>query len=219
MKTVVCFSGGMDSTVLLYHLIAGGHSVKAISVDYGQRHRKELESAKSISQSLKIDHRILDLAGVGTLLKGSALTDRSVTVPRAEYDEQSLKVTVVPNRNMIFLSIAASWALSSGWDSIAIASHGGDRALYPDCRSEFLDAMRKALNLSDWNNLELLSPFTGLSKAEICKLGSELGVPFEKTWSCYEGGPAHCGSCGTCRERRSAFKECGLLDPAPYHKM
>lgn len=219
MKTVVCYSGGLDSTVLLYHLKAQGHQVRALSVDYGQRHRKELDAAGKIAWLLGVEHRVADLSGIRGLLAGSSQTDDTVEVPDGHYAEESMKLTVVPNRNMILLALAGAWAVSTRSDAVAYAAHGGDHAVYPDCRPEFAQAMAVALGLCDWHAPKLLRPFvepTPLGKHDVARLGYDLGVPLAETWSCYKGGELHCGTCGTCTERREAFALAGLTDPTRY---
>lgn len=216
MKTVVIFSGGMDSTVLVYDLIARGDTVKALSVNYGQRHAKEIESAQRITAQLGIEHRVADLRGISSLLAGSSLTSPEVDVPDGHYAEENMKSTVVPNRNMIMLAVAAGWAISLRFDAVAFGAHGGDHAIYPDCRSVFADAMDAAIRLADWHQVQLIRPFVGLTKTDLAKRGTELRVPFAQTWSCYKGGDLHCGTCGTCVERREAFHLAGEIDPTTY---
>jgi len=215
-KVVVIYSGGMDSTVLLYHLWSQGYDVRALSVDYGQRHRKELECALSICRMIGISHEVADLRGITHLLRGSSLTDSEVDVPEGHYAEESMKVTVVPNRNMIMLSVAIGYAISLGAQFAAYGAHAGDHTIYPDCRPEFAAALNTAALLADWHQVELLRPFIRLTKAEIAKRGAELNVPFGMTWSCYKGGERHCGLCGTCVERTEAFNLAGLQDPTDY---
>lgn len=216
MKTVIVYSGGLDSTVLLYLLHAEGHDLSALSIDYGQRHRCELERASEICSGLGIPHSVADVSAIQPLLAGSSLTSPEIEVAEGHYTEESMKTTVVPNRNMIFLSIATGHALSIKADQIAYAAHSGDHAIYPDCRNEFADAMARAIRLADWEQVELIRPFVGWTKADIVRQGSELGVPFLKTWSCYKGGEIHCGRCGTCIERREAFDLASIDDPTPY---
>ena len=127
-----------------------------------------------------------------------------------------MKSTVVPNRNMILLSVATGHALSIKARQIAYAAHSGDHAIYPDCRNEFAEAMANAIMLADWEQVELIRPFVDWTKADIVRRGAELGVPFAKTWSCYKGGDLHCGRCGTCIERREAFDLAKVIDPTPY---
>ena len=218
MKTVLVFSGGMDSTVLLYHLLAQGADVSALSVDYGQKHKIELERAKEMAADLDVDHRIVDLRSITQLFAGSSLTDQDCSIPHGHYEEETMKSTVVPNRNMILLSLATAWAISLKADAVSYAAHAGDHAIYPDCREAFASALDKAMRLSDWNEVFLDRPFVDMSKAEIVSRGAELHVPFEKTWSCYEGGEQHCGKCGTCIERREAFHLANVVDPTPYSR-
>lgn len=216
MNTVLIFSGGLDSTVLLYHLLACGDTVKALSIDYGQRHARELESAKETAARVGIEHRVADLRAISPLLAGSSLTSSKVDVPDGHYAEETMKITVVPNRNMIMLAVAAGWAISLKFDQVAFGAHSGDHAIYPDCRAEFADAMDNALGLADWHRVRLVRPFVSLTKANIVARGNELHVPFARTWSCYKGAERHCGRCGTCIERREAFHLAGVIDPTPY---
>lgn len=216
MKAVVLFSGGLDSTVLACHLLRDQAEVTLLSIDYGQRHKKELSSARHIAGLLDTPHQILSLPGLSTLLGGNALTDHSVNLPEGHYAEETMKATVVPNRNMILLSLAAGHAISIQYDTVAYAAHAGDHTIYPDCRPAFADAMEQALKLADWESISLFRPFVNWSKADLVKRGNEIGVPFEHTWSCYAGGEKHCGKCGTCVERKEAFELVGLSDPTCY---
>ena len=216
MKSIVVHSGGMDSTVLLYQLAADGDEVKTLSIDYGQRHAKEIEYARSLSEGLGVEHRVADLRSLAELLGGSALTSSEIEVPEGHYAEENMKATVVPNRNMILLSVASGWAISSEFDRVAYAAHSGDHAIYPDCRTEFADALDSAIRLADWREVSLYRPFVDLTKADVVKLGAELNVPFESTWSCYKGLELHCGRCGTCVERREAFHLAEVPDPTVY---
>ena len=213
MKKVLIYSGGMDSTVLMYELKAQGHEVHALGIDYGQRHGKELGCAAGICNRLRVPFRIADLSGLRPLLAGSSQTDDSIPVPEGHYAAESMKATVVPNRNMIMLAMAAGYAMSIGAERVAYAAHAGDHAIYPDCRPEFADALDHAIGLADWRKVALERPFVHLAKAEIAALGYALNVPFGDTWSCYKGGSYHCGKCGTCVERREAL---GVQDPTKY---
>ena len=216
MKTVLVFSGGMDSTVLLFQLLSEGYEVAKLSVNYGQKHAKELDRAAAISHSLGLLHETADLTGITGLFGRSSLTDGNVEVPLGHYEEDNMKSTVVPNRNMILLSLATAWAASIKAESISYAAHSGDHAIYPDCREEFAEAMDKAIRLADWQKIFLNRPFVNFTTADIVLRGNELKVPFEKTWSCYDGGELHCGRCGTCIERREAFHLAGIEDSTIY---
>ncbi len=216
MKTIIVFSGGIDSTVLLCHALANGHEVAALSVNYGQRHAKELDAAKAICAKLGVEHRIADLTALREFLKGSSQTSGDVSVPHGHYAAENMKLTVVPNRNMILLAVAGAWAISKRFDSIAYAAHAGDHAIYPDCREEFVRPLADALWNADWHQVTLERPFVLMTKADICKVGAQLGAPFDLTWSCYEGGERHCGKCGTCVERKEAFQIAGVEDPTQY---
>lgn len=220
MQTVVVFSGGLDSTVLLYHLIDRGDRVAALSVDYGQRHRKELHFAAATVQRLGVEHAVADLSALRPLMRSqlalSSQVDDVVPVPEGHYAEESMKQTIVPNRNMLLLAAAGAWAISRRADLVAYAAHAGDHAIYPDCREEFVVALDAALRLADWHPVRIARPFVHWTKAGIVERGAALGVPFAETWSCYKGGAKHCGKCGTCYERREAFQHAGVLDPTEY---
>ncbi len=219
MKTVVIFSGGLDSTTLLYSLKADNHEIYSLSIDYGQRHSIELQYAENTVRRLGIPHRMINLKSVAQLFHDSCLTNQSLGVPEGHYEEEKMRLTVVPNRNMILLSIAASWAISLKADTISYAAHSGDHAIYPDCRPEFTDAMDRAIQLADWHSVKLFRPFIDLAKSDIVKMGSKLSVPFDQTWSCYKGNDLHCGCCGTCIERREAFYLAGITDPTEYAEL
>lgn len=217
MKVLAIFSGGMDSAVLLYHLRDIGHEVLALSFDYGQRHRKELEYAQALTTQIGLPHQIADISQAGKLFgKGSSQADPLVTVPEGHYSEENMRVTVVPNRNMIMLAIAAGVAIANGCEAVAFGAHAGDHAIYPDCRQEFADAMAQALFLCHEPGITLMRPFVKWTKADIAFRGSLLAVPFEKTWSCYKGGDRHCGKCGTCTERLEALSLAGVVDNTDY---
>lgn len=214
--TLVIFSGGMDSTTLLYDAIDRGRHPLAFSVNYGQRHSRELLAAGRIASQLSLEHLVVDISSVSPFLAGSALTDSSIAVPDGHYASATMATTVVPNRNMIFLSLAAAVAISRNIGEIAYGAHSGDHHIYADCRGVFVEAMRQALNLCHDTPVSLHVPFLDISKEEICRIGARLGVPFETTWSCYKGKERHCGTCGTCVERREAFERAGIKDPTEY---
>jgi 7-cyano-7-deazaguanine synthase len=203
----------MDSTTLLYQLLAKGYEVRCLTFDYGQRHVKEIKAAGQVCADLGIQHKVMRLAALTELMKGSALTDPTVAVPHGSYEDESMKSTVVPNRNMIMASIAAAWAISTDSGNLAYAAHAGDHAIYPDCRPEFIDKLRRVLAICDYKHLDFIAPFSEMDKGQIAKLGVELGVPFEHTWTCYEGKDEPCGKCGSCVERAEAFAFAGAIDP------
>lgn len=201
--------------MLLAHLLAEGREVHCLSVDYGQRHRRELEAARAICAHYGVDHRLADLRALAPLFGSNALTG-GVKVPEGHYEEESMKATVVPNRNMLLISVATAWAVSLRAESVAYGAHGGDHAIYPDCRPEFAEALDRAVRLADWHEVRLERPFVKMDKADIVRRGAELDVPFGLTWSCYVGGERHCGKCGTCVERKEAFRLAGVADPTDY---
>jgi 7-cyano-7-deazaguanine synthase len=217
---VVLASGGLDSCVLAYWLAAGGTELTLLSFDYGQRHRIELEHAADIAELLACPHEIVNLTALGNLLTGSALTDPDVAVPDGHYTDMSMRATIVPNRNAIMLDIAVAVAIARTADAVAFAAHGGDHAIYPDCRPEFVDRFVRSARTANegllGEDFEIVAPFLTRSKTEIVRLGSALDVPFERTWSCYRGQTPQCGTCGTCTERKEAFRDSGIADPTTY---
>ena len=217
MKTLVVCSGGLDSVSLAYRIAAEHQLTALLSFDYGQRHRKELDSAKACAERLGVPHQIINIRTIGASLTGSALTD-NVDVPDGHYAEDTMKITVVPNRNAIMLAIAFGVAAAQKADAVALAVHGGDHFIYPDCRPGFIDAFQTMQNhaLDGYANIKLLAPYVHASKADIVTDGAKYGTPFAATWSCYKGGEHHCGRCGTCVERREAFHLAGIEDPTLY---
>jgi 7-cyano-7-deazaguanine synthase len=217
---IVAASGGLDSTVLAYWLGAMGAKLTLLSFDYGQRHRVELDHAATIARLLDSPYETVDLGSVGRLLSGSALTDTGVAVPDGYYTDESMRATVVPNRNAIMLDIAVAVAVARKADAVAFGAHAGDHAIYPDCRPEFVEQFTRSARTANEGLLiaefEILAPFLSLTKTDIVRMGAALGVPFERTWSCYRGEAVHCGTCGTCTERREAFEQNGIDDPTTY---
>lgn len=205
--TVVLLSGGLDSTTLLYHLRATGEVVVPVGFDYGQRHVRELESARAICAGLGLQYQVFTMPNLQAV---------KPPVPDGHYEEESMKATVWPNRNMVMLSIAVGYAVDRQHDTVAYAAHGGDHAIYPDCRPDFVGYMRLAIKAGNWHQVGLYAPFVMMSKAEIVSIGRQVGVPFDLTWSCYRGQARHCGTCGTCTERREAFQKSGVPDPTDY---
>ena len=216
MKALVLFSGGLDSTVLATQMKQEATESRLLSIDYGQRHAKELVHSQKVANHLELPHEILKLPQLGHIIGGSSLTDKSIIIPEGHSAEESMKSTVVPNRNMILLALAGGHALSLGLDTIAYAAHAGDHTIYPDCRPEFADAMDKALGLADWKDLNLHRPYVEMTKSDLVSLGAEIDAPLHLTWSCYAGGEIHCGKCGTCVERKEAFELANITDPTKY---
>lgn len=204
MKTILIYSGGLDSTTLLYKLRKDGDEILCLSFNYGQRHVKELLFAKRICKTLEIPHKIVDIRSIKSLMAGSALTSRK-KVPEGHYTDKSMKDTVVPNRNMVFISLAAALAISARFDRVAIAVHAGDHAIYPDCRPAFIKAANAVLKTANYQPVKVHAPFLRMTKKQIAKLGGRLNVPFEKTWTCYKGFKSPCGFCGACIERKEAM--------------
>jgi 7-cyano-7-deazaguanine synthase len=217
MKTIVICSGGLDSISLAYKIDAEQKLDGLVSFDYGQRHRKELDFAAACAERLGVWHQIIDITAIGKQLTGSALTD-DVDVPEGHYAEDTMKATIVPNRNAIMLSIAFGVAAAKKAATVAIAVHGGDHFIYPDCRPGFIDAFQQMQSqaLDGYASVSLYAPYVHLSKADIVTDGARNKTPFAETWSCYKGGVRHCGRCGTCVERREAFHLAGVVDPTEY---
>lgn len=217
MNTIVICSGGLDSVTLAYEVAAKSTLSGLLSFDYGQRHKKELFYAQKCAERLGVPHTLIDIRDVGAQLTGSALTD-SVDVPDGHYAEQSMKITIVPNRNAIMLSIAYGVAASREAEIVATAVHGGDHFIYPDCRPGFINSFESMQNmaLKGFKEIKLYTPFLHFTKADIVSVGEKLSVPFLETWSCYKGREVHCGRCGTCVERQEAFYLAGVKDCTPY---
>lgn len=217
---VAVVSGGLDSAVLAHHLRADGWDLRLLSFDYGQRHAVELEHAAALATALGVKHDIVDLRSAGALLGGSALTDDAVEVPDGHYSDESMRTTVVANRNAIFAMVAVGAAVAEGAAAVGFGIHAGDHFIYPDCRPPFVAAAeRLALVANEGfiaDGFRILTPFLSWSKGDIVRRGAELGVDFAGTWSCYKGATAHCGTCGTCVERREAFELAGVADPTAY---
>ncbi len=216
MKVVVLCSGGMDSVTALHWAKREHEVVAAISFDYGAKHNHcEIPLAKEQAMLLGVRHESVWLEFVNLLFKSSLLTSGG-TIPDGHYEHETMKQTVVPFRNAIMLSIACGFAESADAEGLVIAAHGGDHAIYPDCREDFMQAMGEAMRLGTYAGVQLLRPFIALNKAQIAQEGARLGVDYARTWSCYKGGAIHCGTCGTCVERREAFQLAGVPDPTVY---
>jgi 7-cyano-7-deazaguanine synthase len=219
VKIVVLLSGGIDSVTALHNALQGhdgNEVVAALSFDYGAKHHKrELPMAAWQCARTGIAHHTAPLGFVAKEFQ-SDLLQSGGAIPDGHYEEESMRSTVVPFRNGIMLAVAAGFAESRGAEGVVIAAHAGDHAVYPDCREEFLDPMARAIREGTYARIELLRPFVAMDKAAIVRRGAELGVDFSHTWSCYKGMKIHCGSCGTCVERREAFLLAGVPDPTLY---
>lgn len=224
MKALVLSSGGVDSTTCLAIAVDkyGADEVLALSVFYGQKHSRELEAARKVAAYYGVKHKELDLALIFSDSDCSLLIGSDAEIPKESYAEQikstggSPVSTYVPFRNGLFLSSAASIALSNGCTEIYYGAHSDDAAgnAYPDCSSDFNDAINRAIYLGSGEVLTVKAPFIGMNKAQVIAKGLELGAPYDLTWSCYEGGEYPCGVCGTCRDRAAAFAANGVVDPA-----
>jgi 7-cyano-7-deazaguanine synthase len=216
-STIVLLSGGLDSSTLLAQCLLEERPTIALSIIYGQRHLAELDAAKAIAYYYKVPHFTVGLPN--TPFQGSSQTTPSIEVPEGHYADDAMKVTVVPNRNMSLLAIAAAFAISRDYTTVAYAAHAGDHTIYPDCRPEFVDAMREALRLCHFYPVELYTPFVHISKTDIAKRAKSLRLPVHLTYSCYKGRPYHCGVCGTCVERKEALQEAfDGNDPTTYEQ-
>lgn len=211
---VLSLSGGMDSTVLLAELLQTlkKEEVFPIAFDYGQKHSRELESAKIIALYYDLPLRIFTFRNFATIAPSSQ-TVESWKVPEGHYEDGSMKQTVVPNRNSVLLNLAAAFAISHGAAAVAYAAHAGDHAVYPDCRPIFAERIADLFQVVDYAVLDLFAPYIDISKREIARAGKSIGVPFQFTWSCYNGREKHCGKCGTCVERKEALEG---FDPTEY---
>ncbi len=214
---VLIMSGGVDSATLLWYLMERFKEIHVITYIYGQRHVKEVEHAKKVvekaREKAKVHHKIADISCIHDLISKGALTGDE-EVPEGFYTDESQKVTIVPNRNMILLSIAVGYAVKVGEREVYYAAHKSDYAIYPDCRKEFVKALDSAVYLATDRMVEIKAPLVDMTKAEVVKLGLKLGVPYELTWSCYRGEDRPCLKCGTCLERTEAFLLNGVKDPA-----
>ena len=212
--SAIIVSGGMDSVTMLYEYreeIALG-----ISFDYGSNHNaREIPLARMHCERLGIEHVTIPLDFMRRYFK-SALLEGAEAIPDGRYAAENMASTVVPFRNGIMLAIACGLAESRGLRRVMMANHGGDHTVYPDCRPEFVHAMDEAMRLGTDTNVEVLAPYTDITKGEIARRGKALGIDYSETWSCYKGGEKHCGRCATCIERREALSEAGIVDKTEY---
>ena len=212
--SIIVLSGGMDSVTLLHQ--ERERIALAVSFDYVSNHNaREIECARRQCEILGIAHLVIPLDFMGRYFRSSLLSGAD-DIPEGHYADENMKSTVVPFRNGIMLSVACGLAESRDLRHVMIANHGGDHAIYPDCRSGFIDAMSLAMREGTYEGVDIIAPFTHITKGEIARIGKELGVDYSLTYSCYKGGEKHCGVCGTCVERKEAMAEAGIEDPTVY---
>ena len=214
-KVVVIYSGGMDSFTVLNRAIKDGKQVYALSFDYGQKHVKELDFAANVCKELGISHKVVDISAINQLIASSSLTS-DAEIPEGHYQEESMKSTVVPNRNMILLSLAVGYAVSVEASQVYYGAHSGDHAIYPDCRPEFVEKMNDVCQIANYEPVEIFSPYLTQSKIDILTDGISMGLDYGKSWTCYNGREKACGKCGACQERLEAFEKNNATDPLEY---
>lgn len=213
-NSVIILSGGMDSVTLLHD--KQNEIALAITFDYGSNHNaKEIECAKWHCQTLGIKHIIIPLAFVRDYFASSLLQGANA-IPEGHYAAENMKSTVVPFRNGIMLAIACGIAESNNLTAVFIANHAGDHTIYPDCRPEFITNFSNAMKAGTYKQVVIKAPYTNITKTDIAKIGGKIGVDYSHTYSCYKGGDVHCGKCGTCVERKEAFRDAGINDPTKY---
>lgn len=223
-EAIVVMSGGMDSATALFftlnNIVHEPSEVLAVSFNYGQRHKKELNYARALCEDMSVDHRLVDITSINELVQGSALTQQDVEVPDGHYTEENMRITVVPNRNAIMSNIAIGAAVATGASSLVLGVHAGDHAIYPDCRSIFIDKLQDLAHVANEGFINpdfmVATPFIFLEKKDIVSVGEGYKLPWKKTWTCYKGGQIHCGRCATCVERLEAFYLAGVEDPQDF---
>jgi len=217
-RVVIIISGGIDSTTLFYRLIHEKKEIFALSYNYGQKHKKELECAKYNCQQFKIPHKIIDLTPLqnAQIFGESSLTSEKLAVPEGNYTDVSMQSTVVPNRNMILLSMAIAYAISLNASTVYYGAHAGDHAIYPDCRPEFVQKMQEVAATCHYYPIHIEAPYLFITKTDILKEGITLNVDYSHTWTCYKGKEVACGKCGSCVERLEAFANNNIRDPLKY---
>jgi 7-cyano-7-deazaguanine synthase len=216
-KVIVIYSGGMDSFTVLHKALQEGLEVFPLTFNYGQRHVKEIESARAVCETLKLDHQLVDISTIIPLLQGSSLTS-NIDVPEGHYAEESMQATVVPNRNMIMLSLAIAYAVSKGADTVYFGAHAGDHAIYPDCRPEFVEKMNEVAKIANYQAVKITTPYLNQDKSQILADGLKMGLDYSQSWTCYNGREKSCGKCGSCIERLEAFAKNGVIDPLAYEQ-
>lgn len=217
MKVVVIYSGGMDSFTVLHRAIKAGHEVLAVSFNYGQRHSKELDYARRVCAEAGVVHDVVDITAMQSLMSNSSLMANSDDdIPEGHYAADNMKSTVVPNRNMILISLAIGYAVNEGASEVWYGAHSGDHTIYPDCRPEFVEAMQDVSLLANFDPVKVVAPYLYDDKIVILKDGLAMGLDYAKTWTCYNGRKKACGKCGSCVERLEAFTLNNARDPLEY---
>lgn len=215
-EKLIIISGGMDSITLLNEY--KDEIAMAVTFDYGSNHaKKEIPMAKLHCERLGIKHIIIPLAFIHEYFK-SSLLEGADAIPEGHYAAENMKSTVVPFRNGIMLAIACGIAESNGLKEVMIANHSGDHAIYPDCRTEFINAISEAMRLGTYEGISIVAPYSDITKTDIARHGKAIGLNYAETWSCYKGGEKHCGKCGTCVERKEALHDAGIDDPTEYEE-
>jgi len=214
-KIIVVYSGGLDSFTLLNEAVDMGHDVSTISFDYGQKHKRELDSVRKFCLQESIDHKVVDISSIKEIFSGSSLTD-DLEIPKGHYEDESMQSTVVPNRNMILISLALGYAVTKEAKEVWFGAHSGDHAIYPDCRPEFVEKMDAVARISNYEPISVKAPYILKSKSEILKIGLSMNLDYALTWTCYEGGDLACGTCGACHERLESFADQNATDPIQY---
>ena len=214
-KAVVIYSGGMDSFTVLNKAVFEGLEVYALTFDYGQKHVKEVDFARNVCSEMGITHKIIDITAINELISGSSLTS-NIEVPEGHYADENMKSTVVPNRNMILLSLAVGYATSIKASKVYFGAHGGDHHVYPDCRPDFVKKMNDVCAVANYDFVEVVTPYLTSNKTEILRDGLKMNLDYSLTWTCYNGREKACGRCGSCVERLEAFEENQAKDPLAY---
>ena len=214
-NVVVIYSGGMDSFTVLHRAIADGYDVFALTFNYGQRHDKEIDYAVRVCREISVPHKVVDITAINLLLQGSSLTS-DIDIPEGHYADENMKSTVVPNRNMILLSLAIGYAVSIDASKVFYGAHSGDHTIYPDCRPEFVQKMNDVSAIANYEAVEIVTPYLTVDKGGILAAGLGMGLDYAKTWTCYNGREKACGHCGACDERLEAFASNNLQDPLEY---
>jgi len=212
---VVIYSGGMDSYTVLHKAVRDGYEVYPLTFNYGQKHLKEIKYASAVCEELKAVHKVVDISVINQLIQGSSLTS-DIAIPEGHYAAENMKSTVVPNRNMILLSLAVGYAVAIGAEKVFYGAHSGDHAIYPDCRPEFVEKMNMVSSIASYDPVEIVTPYLHHDKGFILADGLSMGLDYSATWTCYNGRERACGKCGACVERLEAFSVNKLQDPLEY---